>query len=138
MIRMMGVGVVVACVACSSTTTNDTGPFTCRIGELTGAWRVTYAESNGTCGAIPDETAVLTTTGATPAGCTVKASQISEDKCSFTLDYTCPLVVGEGEGQWTGIIRQTGDRELRGNVSLQVTTPTATCRSTYVQTWTQL
>ena len=54
-------------------------PFTCAIGSLTGTWRTHYVQTDGTCGAIPDETTILGGSGS--GGATYTQQQISADHC---------------------------------------------------------
>lgn len=113
------------------------------MGSLTGTWRVTYVETDGTCGKVADETVVITSgkSGATqPAstGCTYAADEISADRCRADLDFTCPLTGVAGTQRWIGATHQISATELTSSMTLTVTTPNrGTCRSTYTLDWTQ-
>lgn len=117
-------------LGCSSSTDGD--GFKCAIGDLTGTWRVTYAETNGSCGRINDETVVFTPSkaGAGAAACTTAAADVAADKCSVQQDFTCPLSGVAGTQHWVGVVRQTGEGTLGGSLTLSVTGSLA-CRSTY-------
>ena len=69
--RITAVLVVVVLAACGGSDSGSGGSsgFTCSIGTGTsGSYRFHYVETNGTCGAISDETSVPGT--AAPTGCT--------------------------------------------------------------------
>jgi hypothetical protein len=134
---VVGVGAI-ALAACSDD--DDAPAFQCRMGELTGTWRVSYRETNGSCGPVSEETVVLesqTNQGAA-AACTYGANKPSPDKCTLSLDYTCPLNGVQGTQQWIGQLRQTAANRLEGSFSVQVQGSPGVCRSTYDVTWTQL
>jgi hypothetical protein len=142
--KSIGVGLFVlstGLVACSSSSSSK--PFTaCTIGSLTGTWRVTYVETNGTCGKVADETVVLsaTTTPGAPGmpTCMIAAADISADHCRIDLDFTCPLNGAPGSQRWIGATHQVSATELTSSLTLTVTSPTlGACRSTYAVDWTQ-
>lgn len=123
--------------ACSSS--EDDPPAACKLGELDGTWLVTYAEKNGTCGQLADETVVLSPGAAADAQskCTYRAQNISADKCRLDLDYTCPLATGSGSQQWAGTMTHVADRRVAGSMTVQAVLGGQTCRSTYDVTWTR-
>ena len=126
------VAVVVGCSSSSETFTD------CKIGELRGTWRVSYTQTNGSCGPVADETAVLTPGKDDPAvaQCTAVSNQISPDKCRMETDSTCPLTGENATQRWVGVMRQTGPGSLAGSMTLTVQGSVA-CRSTYDVNWTQ-
>jgi hypothetical protein len=125
--------------ACSSEDDNSAKPAVCSIGELRGTWRISYTETDGTCGAVADETAVLDPNAEAPAtGCEYHSMSVSDDKCRMDMDYTCPLAGGvHGSQRWTGSLHQTDAGRLAGSITAQVTSPAGPCRSTYDVTWSQ-
>jgi hypothetical protein len=121
-------------IAAGCSSSNSSEPFTaCTIGELRGTWRVTYAETDGTCGKVPSETVVLMPGNTKAASaCTFATDRISPDRCRLDLDFTCPLTAPtSGSQHWVGALRQTSPTNLSGSMTLQVTTGAVTCRSTY-------
>jgi len=134
--RMMGIAACsVMVLACSSSTEGDSPPFSCALGELRGTWRLSYAEKDGTCGPIADETVVLTGEGSAPSACTQDALVISDDKCRMDLSFTCPLSGGSGSQSWTGATRQVAADRLIGDMTADARMGGASCRSTYEITW---
>jgi hypothetical protein len=107
------------------------------MGELTGTWRVSYRETNGTCGTLADETVVMGSgaNDVAASACTFGANQIASDKCSQSLDYTCPLKGVSGTQQWVGQLRQTAANRLEGPFTVQVQGAPGVCRSTYDVIW---
>jgi len=126
---------VAACSSESSTTFTD-----CKIGELTGTWRVTYTETDGTCGPLPSETASFNPGKQDPAAanCTFRTNTISADKCRADQDWTCPTTSGRGTSRWTGVTTHSTTNTLSSTLTLQLTDPSITCRSTYTVIWTRL
>lgn len=119
-------------VACSS----DDEPFKdCALGELTGTWRVTYDETNGSCGRLSDETVVLKP-GEASSACKYDSQAISADKCRIDLDFTCPLAP-QGSQRWIGALRHVAADRIEGSMTLQGTDGRLVCRSTYDVTWTR-
>lgn len=137
---MRKLGAVVGCVlAMGCTTTTET--FECRMGQLTGVWRIHYAEVNGDCGAIQDEQVALGSeaTAKDAAKCVMHTNVIAPDKCSVEQDFTCPTSDKAGESRMIGKMRQTGEGSASGTYTLRVDHKTlGTCRSTYDVTWTKL
>lgn len=139
----MRIGVVVVVglaglVACSGA---DDPPFTnCRLGQLSGTWRASYVETGGTCGAIADETVVLSAglVAEAQSTCTYAANQISQDRCRIDQDFTCPLANAAGSQRWSGVTRQIAAGAMRGEMTVQVNGSRGSCRSSYVVSWTQL
>lgn len=130
----------------SSTGAPPAPPFTaCEIGQLGGAWLVSYTEVDGNCGPVPDETVVapsgapMKVGGGVDAGgpqCTIAAQTISADKCEIDDDFTCTLLGGTaGTQHWSGALHQTSAVDIVGRVSLQLLEPMAACRSTYIEEW---
>lgn len=143
MVRMLvGVGLLVAVTACSSEHA-AAAPFTCSIGSLTGAWHATYRETNGTCGPVADERVVFPAAGSTSTAdagadpCTYGPRNTSADHCRLDADFTCPLNGVRGTQHWVSTMHQTSATTLEGPWTVQVVTPTSTCRSSYDVTWTQ-
>lgn len=130
-------------LACSDDADSAPTPgedFSCAIGSLTGTWRVTYTEVDGTCGAIAAETVNFSATGSNGSDpCTYHAQKVSGDKCRLDFDYTCPTTDGKGSTRWTGVTKQTGTEKLESDATVQGTHPSAgTCRSTYTMVWAKL
>lgn len=136
MAKIAGVAaIVLVLTACASEAPE---PYTCALGNLTGTWRVSYAEQNGNCGPLADETAVLSAeTGGSGGGCRFAANVISSDKCRADQDFTCPLTDASGSAHWVGVLRHVGRGSLRGSYSLQVA-GRLSCRSTYDVIYTEL
>lgn len=90
--------------------------FTCSVGSLTGTWRFKYQETNGTCGALQDETIILGTTTA-PSGCTTSADLVSADHCRLDTSFTCPIISATvtGTQTWTETFSQVSAGELSGS-----------------------
>ncbi len=125
--------------ACSGSDDAAT-PFVCKLGELQGTWRIVYTESDGSCGKVPDEVAILgasSADGGTDDGCTYRVNEIAADKCSGDLDFTCPTSNKTGTQHWIGTTKQTSETTLSGTMSLQVELGGNTCRSTYAVAWTR-
>lgn len=129
-------------VACGSEQGATAAPFTCSIGSLSGTWRVTYRETNGTCGPVadellvePDADAASPDAGADP--CTYAARRIAADRCRYDFDFTCPLNGVKGTQRWVGTLRQTSATTLEGPWTLQGIAPDAACRSSYDVIWSQ-
>jgi len=101
----------------------------CAIDALTGAWRLSYTETDGTCGPIQDETFILGGTG--DGACTEHANTISDDRCEQTLDFTCPTTDGAGTQRWVMVLEQVGEEHIAGTGTVQLDHPEGTCRSTY-------
>lgn len=124
MTRAIVVAILVALAGCGSDE-----PFTdCAMGELTGAWRVSYTERDGNCGPIQDANLVLTP-GEVPAECTVRTFDISPDKCEMTTDIECPT--DGGTVRTVDLSRQIGPDEISGSVTVTVDLSSGFCRSTY-------
>jgi hypothetical protein len=122
-----------SCVVLAGCSSGDPS-FTCAIGELSGTWRIHYEETNGNCGAVADETVVLSPAAsqAASAGCTYAAQNISSDKCSLELDFTCPTTDNAGTQHWIGSMHQVAADRLEGSYTVQLQHPQlGTCRSTY-------
>jgi hypothetical protein len=134
----LSVGLMLAsCGGGSSGGAPAPAPFTCAIGELTGAWLVHYVETNGNCGPLNDET-VLAGVPQTSSGCTVQSQQISTDKCTLDIQATCPTTDGLGTQTWVDALHQVSSTKLTGTGTVQVNHPTlGICRSTYNITITQ-
>ncbi len=126
-------------MACSSS--SESQPFTaCAIGSLTGTWRLTYVETDGTCGKISAETVVLAPGKQEPgaSACTYAAAQISPDHCRMDMDFTCPLNGVAGTQRWVGATHQVSATELTSSMTASISSPSlGTCRSTYSVDWTQ-
>lgn len=110
----------------------------CRIGELTGAWRMTYAETNGNCGAIADETAIFDPNSGPTPGCVVHSSSVSADKCEGQVDSECAFPDGDGSVRWVMVLDQISPAALSGTGTVQVSSSQLTCRSTYNLDMTRL
>ena len=112
----------------------DSAPaFTCAIGSLPGgSWRWHYTETNGSCGAIADET-ILPGSDVGTSSCTGVTNQISADRCTVDFAKTCPLnsTTIIGTQTWVGHLVQTAATELHGSATLQAVAPFGSCRSTY-------
>jgi hypothetical protein len=120
-------------------------PFrACSMGSLTGTWRISYRETNGDCGPIPDETVNIAaassgSTSSSGGGCRTLAYGISADKCRVEQSFTCPSNDNRGTQSWTIVIQQTGPTSVSGTATVQLTHSTlGACRSTYAMTWTRL
>lgn len=116
-------------------------PFACALGELTGVWRVTYKEESGDCGPIPDGTVNFSSSNnGASNGCVYAAQEISQDKCRFEFDFTCPLPDDQGKGQlrWVGVTRHTAAGELVGDLTITDDHPTLGCVSTYTVRYRRL
>ena len=112
----------------------------CNLGSITGTWRTHYDETNGNCGAIPDETNISTsTTMPSDSACTVTTNVLSDDKCHLDRQFECPTTDGLGTQSWTSAITQTAAGRIEGSATVQLQHPSiGTCRSTYNVTITQL
>lgn len=134
--KKIAVGALIL-LGCSSSTESATPAFQCKIGELDGTWRVTYAETDGNCGQLAAETVVLKpgATSSSAAACQTAAQDISADKCRIDLDYTCPLATGSGSQHWAGAMHQTAETKLEGSLTVQANGSGLNCRSTYDVTW---
>lgn len=136
-------GAATACGGSSSSGAAAPPPasFTCNIGNLSGAWRAHYVETNGTCGSISDET-VIAGSPAPSSNCTVQTAQVSSDRCKAEWAFTCPTTDGQGTVSWVVVLDQVSDSELKGSGTVQATDPALpppdTCRSTYDITVTKL
>lgn len=136
----IGAAVVVGMmlVACSSESDDAAPAVTCSIGELRGTWRVSYVETDGNCGQIPDEMAVFSENSqGAPSSCQVDVFDVAADKCRVDMNFTCPLNGVSGSQQWAGVLKQTADDKIEGTMTAQVDGATADCRSTYAVTWTR-
>jgi hypothetical protein len=104
-------------------------PFTdCALGELTGAWRIHYAETDGNCGSIQDATVMADT----ESGCTVESQQVSADKCRKDSTVTCPTVDGLGTTTQVSVFQQVAADRIEGTTTIQLVHSTlGNCRSTY-------
>ncbi len=125
------IGLLALVAACSSSSQEH---FTCAVGQLTGTWRLSYQETNGNCGAIADETVVLSPGAAQAAstGCTFAAQEVSADKCSMAVDFTCPTADNAGTQHWVGSMHQVAANRLEGSYTVQLQHPQlGLCRSTY-------
>lgn len=120
-------------LGCSSGPDDAEEPFTdCAIGELTGAWRFRYAETDGNCGALADETVILEPDGDPPDGCDLESVEISDDQCRMDQAFSCPLNDGQGEQSWVLVLKQMASEHLEGSGTLQASHPIlGSCRSTY-------
>lgn len=107
----------------------------CSIGQLTGTWRLHYREVNGNCGAIADETIMMS--AAEPTG-TLTGAQISPDRCRMDIAFTAPTTDGQGTQTWTMVFHQTGPGQLEGTGTVQLNHYMGTCRSTYDLTMSRL
>ena len=128
----------VALAACGGSDSGEGSDFTCAIGELTGAWRLSYVELDGSCGPIPDETFIAPPGGAGDPACVVDYNSISADKCQLETDVTCPTLDNLGTQTWVWSIRQTGSGLLEGSATLQLNHTSGICRGTYDMTMSQL
>ena len=102
----------------------------CRIGELTGTWRMSYTERNGNCGDVADETVNFNSLGG-GGDCAVYAESISADQCVFETDFECPFDGGRGTQRWVLHLRQIGEGRISGTGTAQVQHVSGVCRSTY-------
>lgn len=110
--------------------------FECAIGELTGSWRLHYEETDGTCGAIADETALFDPAGALPGNCVTNADNLSADRCEYDLDYTCTEPTFTQ--RWVSHFEQIDEDFMRATATLTFTDAAGSCRSTYDVTITKL
>ena len=111
--------------ACGS----DEEPFDdCNIGNIDGAWRVSYSEDDGTCGPLADETVVFGGSGG-GGDCTAE-TDISDDQCEATIEAYCT----DGETYEQSLVwalTQTGEESISGIVTLMFEDAGFACRSTY-------
>lgn len=111
--------------ACGS----DSEPFeNCTLGELTGAWRISYSEDDGTCGPLADETIVFDGSGG--EGCEVLSFEVSEDQCEGALHTFCT----DGstfEQDNVLVLTQTGEDTIEGTFAVMYADSSFSCRSTY-------
>lgn len=118
---------LLALTACGG---GDDEPLACNLGDLTGTWRVTYAQKDGNCGPLPAETVSLASPSA--AGCVEHSSSISSDRCRVEADETCPTGDGRGSQRWTVVLTQVEAARLTGSATVQGQHSTlGSCRSTY-------
>jgi hypothetical protein len=141
-VRRFGLTGLLACsaltAACGASDEEDS--FTdCALGELTGTWRFRYAETDGNCGPLPDETAVFDPSAPLPAGCTRHSTAVAANKCRMDLAWECPTTDRAGTQAWVLVVHQKSHTKLEGTATVQVVHPTlGTCRSTYALTITKL
>ena len=100
----------------------------CRLGALTGAWRIHYTHVDGTCGDLPDETVVFEP--GQPSPCTIESNQLSPDLCELDAAWTCP-VTATATAHWAVHFEQTGDERIEGTGTLDARDGAAGCTSTY-------
>jgi hypothetical protein len=116
----------------------------CTMDRLTGTWRASYRETNGTCGAIPDETVNLSaassgSSSSSGDACRTLAYGISPNKCRVEQSFTCPTNDDRGTQSWTMVLQQTSPTSITGTATVQLSHATlGSCRSTYAMTWTRL
>jgi hypothetical protein len=113
----------------------------CNLDTLSGTWRISYRETNGDCGPIPDETVNLASAGSGSAAstCSTQAYGISPNKCRVEQAFTCATTDGAGTTAWTMVVQQMSPTSVSGTATAQLTHRTlGTCRSTYAMTWTRL
>jgi hypothetical protein len=125
-------------VALTAACSDDSEPFDdCSLGELSGIWRSSYTETNGTCGPIADETVVAGQPGG--AGCTVTYEAFSEDRCRMERAFACDIIEPiEATTSWTVVMNQVGPSQLSGSGTVQVNSQVIACRSSYLIQVTRL
>jgi hypothetical protein len=136
--RWVGVVVLVlGAVGCAAESEDEA--FACELGELTGTWRISYQETNGSCGRIADTTLVISESLVEEAeeACTYASSAISPDRCRIDQDYTCVTGDGRGSERWVGTMRHSARDTVSGSMTLQLDHAEVFCRSTYAITWTR-
>ncbi len=113
----------------------------CQLGELTGAWRVTYEETDGTCGPIPDATVIMgngVENGVEPEGCEIYSATRDADSCRSFVDFECVMSDGSAV-RWVIVQTQVSSDRVIGTGTGTVNHPEAGfCQSTYDITLTQL
>lgn len=122
-------------LACSDDGGNsgDGSAFTCSLGALSGTWRISYQETNGTCGNLPDETVNYDSPSAGNTNCKSSVSKLSDDKCRFDFEFACPTTDGKGTQQWSGVTKQTSATTTEADTTIQLSHPElGQCRSTYL------
>ncbi len=126
--------IAVLCSACGG------DDFKCGLGEITGTWRTSVHEINGTCGAIADDT----TNFSAPMddNCQTHSSAVSPDLCRMDIDYTCPVTdarTGDmGTVHWTQVRHHVEERRIEGTGTVRVVVAGRSCQSTYDITLTKL
>ncbi len=110
----------------------------CKLGQLTGTWRLSYSQTNGNCGPIADETVNTSAPPGGGASCTIAARSISADKCHFEADFTCPTTDNAGTQHWVIVMDQVASNLIDGTGTVQLQHPLGTCRSTYDLSMRQL
>jgi hypothetical protein len=123
-------------VACGGSDDPAVSPLQCSLDDLSGTWRLHFAETNGTCGAIPDTT--VTSGVADTTACTVKKDVVSPDKCREEFDLVCPTDDLLGTVEFVGVLTQRSESVVSGSTTVTVTHPEVTCRSTYDVSLTKL
>jgi len=110
----------------------------CKIGELTGTWRINYKHLNGNCGRMADETVIMgSSSGSTK--CTIHHKKISADRCTLETSFTCPTTDAMGSSRWVIITKHVDHDRMEGTGTVQVThSQLGSCRSTYDMVWEQL
>lgn len=109
--------------------------FDCALGELTGTWRAQYAETNGSCGPIENETWILDPGAELPSGCEVLHQAISDDRCRADMAWICPTVDNLGTQEWVTVLEHVRPTRIAGTGTVQLVHPSVgACRSTYAIT----
>jgi hypothetical protein len=124
---------LIACGGSSSSDSSSNSALTCGLGtgSLTGTWRTHYTQTDGNCGAIPDETNMMGSSSM-PPGCTLAARNVSADNCHLSIDFTCPTSDNLGTQHWVVAYSQVSATEILATGTVQVSHATlGTCRSTY-------
>lgn len=116
-------------VGCGSDVGDD---FTCAFGELTGVWRFSYVETDGTCGPISDETAVFDPGADLEDGCVEHYAEVSANLCRIEFDIEC-AVTQNGTIRQIGVWEHVAPEEIFGTITMTGDIPEDDfyCRSTY-------
>jgi hypothetical protein len=117
-------------------------PESCSLAHRKGTYVVHYDErANGSCGAISDQIAEITTGGGVPPGCGYDADdKPSADECDLTRKYTCPLDGVPGTVSIVAITteRDGGDRfDGIATTTIRDSDGVIQCVSTYDVTYTR-
>lgn len=130
---MRTLAIALVLIGCSA---SEAGPtpsgFECQLGGgLPGTWRVSYVETNGTCGALPDEVYIGPGYIGGADGCTRDQVVRSDDGCTLDTSFTCSTTDSLGTSDWVVSVEQVSSGRVTGIMNLQLTHPDASCRSTY-------
>ncbi len=115
-------------VACSSSSSDEPKPTTCKRTDRAGIYRVAFTTQSGDCGDLPES---LINLDAPDSTCKLASATYSNGDCKYSVDETCPVKGGTENHTVAVTEQQNADgSHLTGTFTVQLS-GNVTCTGTY-------